>query len=340
MRADGVRRLHAFGAVAGAGAGQHLLGQRDRGNPDLVAVRGERQSVVRLCRAAVVRPGAVLRLRHVRRRHRHRPAPPVVLAGVRARHFGGDGDGAGVRHLCGPPDMALLRHHHRGVLADLLLHRGDDEAAHRRRRRDQFHPAADLLIRRQAMELHRRHLPVFFHSGDGVGLLLSDASGDPQPAREGVSGDPRQRRAGVVDRTERLSASSHGVCDGGISGRRGGRVVCVLRPLRLRVIHVLPRLRRSRGVGHRRRGRHAVRADHRHQPVHHHSRARLDALGASFLDRRDDGDPGRDPGAERIGRALARRDRPVDGARCRRIATAKLRADPNLRTAPKLRVEP
>ena len=55
-----------------------------------------------------------------------------------------------------------------------------------------FSPAADLHIRRHAMELHRRHLPVFFHSGDGVGLLLSDAFGDPQPAREGVSGNPRQ----------------------------------------------------------------------------------------------------------------------------------------------------
>ena len=58
---------------------------------------------------------------------------------------GGDGDGVGVRHFRGPPDMALLRHHHRGVLAHLLLHRGDDEAAHRRRRRDQFQPAADVL---------------------------------------------------------------------------------------------------------------------------------------------------------------------------------------------------
>ena len=50
------------------GADQHLLGQRDRRNPDLVAVCRERQSAVRLCRAAVVRPGALFRLRHVRRR--------------------------------------------------------------------------------------------------------------------------------------------------------------------------------------------------------------------------------------------------------------------------------
>ena len=91
VRAGDVRRLHAVSAMAGAGAGQLLLGQRDRGNPDLVAVRRERQSAVRLCRAAVVRPGAVFWLRHVRCRHRHRSAPPVVLAGIRARHFGRDG---------------------------------------------------------------------------------------------------------------------------------------------------------------------------------------------------------------------------------------------------------
>ena len=52
VRVGRVRGLHARGAVADAGAGQQLLGQRDRGNPDLVAVRRQRQSAVRLCRAA------------------------------------------------------------------------------------------------------------------------------------------------------------------------------------------------------------------------------------------------------------------------------------------------
>ena len=52
------------------------------------------------------------------------------------------------------------------------------------------------------------------------------------------------------------------------------------------IIHVLSCVRRSRGVGHRRRRRHAVRPDHRHQLVHHHSRTGFDALGASFVDRR------------------------------------------------------
>src|SRR5207302_42227 len=103
-----------------------------------------------------------------------------------------DADGSGVRHLRGPSDMALLRHHHRGVLAHLLFSRRDDEAAHRRRRRDQFHLAADVLVWWHAMEPYRRHVPVLFHSGDGFVLLLPDAPGDPQPAWEGVSGDPRQ----------------------------------------------------------------------------------------------------------------------------------------------------
>ena len=49
----------------------------------------------------------------------------VVLAGFRARHCRGDGDGAGVGYLRGPPDLALFRDHHRRVFADLLFPRRD-----------------------------------------------------------------------------------------------------------------------------------------------------------------------------------------------------------------------
>ena len=54
-------------------AGQRLLGQPDRRDPDLVVVCRQREPAFRLCRAALVRPGALFRLRHVRRRRRHRP---------------------------------------------------------------------------------------------------------------------------------------------------------------------------------------------------------------------------------------------------------------------------
>ena len=139
-----VRGVHDRGAVAHPGADQQLLGERDRRDPDLVAVRRERQSAVRLRRAAVVRPGALFRLRHVRRRDRHRGPRPVVLAGFRPRHRRGHGDGAGDRHLRGAADLALFRDHHRGVLADLLFPGVDQQMADRRRRRHQFHAAADL----------------------------------------------------------------------------------------------------------------------------------------------------------------------------------------------------
>ena len=75
---------------------------------------------------------------------------PVVLAGVRPRHRGLDGDGAGDRHLRGAAHLALLRHHHGRVLADLLFPRADQQMADRRRRRHQLHAAADLLVRRHA----------------------------------------------------------------------------------------------------------------------------------------------------------------------------------------------
>ena len=56
---------------------------------------------------------------------RHRSARAVVLAGLWTGHCRGHGDGAGVRHFRGAADLALFRHHHRRVLADLLLPRGN-----------------------------------------------------------------------------------------------------------------------------------------------------------------------------------------------------------------------
>ena len=109
---------------------------------------------------------------------RDRSFRPVVLAGVWARDRLGDGDGAGLGHLRGPPELALFRDHHRGVLADLLFPRGFDETADRRRRRNQFHAAADLQFRRQGVQPDRSHLPVLLRSGGGLALFLPDAPGD------------------------------------------------------------------------------------------------------------------------------------------------------------------
>ena len=95
--------------------------------------------------------------------HRHRRLAPVVLAGVRSRHRRRDGDGAGHRRLRGAADLALLRHHHRGVLADLLFPRAHQQMADRRRRRHQLHAAADVQVRRPRQELHRSDVSVFLH---------------------------------------------------------------------------------------------------------------------------------------------------------------------------------
>ena len=45
------------------------------------------------------------------------------------------------------------------------------------------------------LELHRPDVPVLLHSGDGRALLLLDAPRHAKPARQGLCGHPRQRRA-------------------------------------------------------------------------------------------------------------------------------------------------
>ena len=64
-------------------------------------------------------------------------------------------------------------------------------------------------------------------------------------------------------------------------GRR--RAVRAVRPLRLGLLHVLSRLGRSRGLDHRRRRRHAVRAAGRNRAAHPLSRDRLRTVWENYL---------------------------------------------------------
>ncbi len=90
-------------------------------------------------------------------------------------------------------------------------------------------------------------------------VLLADAPGDREPARQGADGDPRQRRARLAHRPQHLSSAPGRVRDGGVPRRRVGCAVRLLRALLFGVLHVLPRVRRGGGMGHRRRHRHALR---------------------------------------------------------------------------------
>ena len=129
------------------GADQHVLGERDRRNPDLVAVCRERQPAVRLCRAAVVRPGALFRLRHVRRRDRHRPDLglsfwPAFGLGIVA---------AMAMALVSGIFAVRLTWHYFAIITvvfSLIFYflALEQQMADRRRRRHQFHAAADLRL--------------------------------------------------------------------------------------------------------------------------------------------------------------------------------------------------
>src|SRR5262249_52184151 len=127
-----VRRLHAVRSLVSAHIHQPVLGQRHHRDPDLVPVRRKRESAVRLRRATVVRSGALFWLRDVRRRDRHRPASPDVLASLWARSRCGCGDGASFGRVRGAADLALFRDHHGRLFADFLFHRRAREAANRR----------------------------------------------------------------------------------------------------------------------------------------------------------------------------------------------------------------
>ena len=103
---------------------------------------------------------------------------PFVLAGVRPGHRVLGGDGAGLGHLRGAAHVALLRHHHRRVLAHLLFPFPHHQAGDRRRRRHQFLAAADLQVRRDRDQPRRQHLPVLLHPVLRGAVLLADAPGD------------------------------------------------------------------------------------------------------------------------------------------------------------------
>ena len=110
--------------------------------------------------------------------------------------------------------------------------------------------------------------------------------------------------------------------------------VRLLRPLRLGLLHVLPRVGRGGGVGDRRRRRHAARAHRRHQHLHHRARDRLDPLGAPRADRRRRRHPGGDLRAQGHRRIVARMAGSADRARAAATVETKLRTEP---TEPVLR---
>ena len=194
--------------------------------------------------------------------------------------------------------------------------------ADRRRRRHQFHAAADVQHSAACNESFTDStFQYFFILGDRRVLLLSDASPDREPARQGVRRDPRQRRARVADRPQRLSAAADRVRDGGLPGRRRGRAVRVLRPLRLGVATCSITCPARPWCGP------SSAAPARCSdpivgttPVHHHPRGGVDALGAPFADRRRGGDPGRDLRAEGRGRPVERLGRAHRRAKQRREA--------------------
>ena len=155
---DRIRGVPDRRPMADSGAPQQVLGERYRGNHDLVAVRRQRQFAVRICRLVVVWAGALFRVWYVRSGDRRRHSGPVILASFWIRHSRLRGDCTGLRHFRGAPDLALFRYHHRGVFADLLFFRGIGKAVDRRRRRHQLLIATDFLVRRRHGKLQRRRI--------------------------------------------------------------------------------------------------------------------------------------------------------------------------------------
>ena len=163
-------------------------------------------------------------------------------------------------HLRGPTDLALLRDHHRGVLADLLFPRAHQQMADRRRRRHQFHAAADLQywwLQWSFADPTFQYL--FILASVAFCFWLMHRLIASPLGKAFVAIRDNDVRASLIGLNVYHVAADR-VCSRGLSGGRRGCAVRVLRPLRLGELHVLPRVRRSRGVGHRRRRRHSARS--------------------------------------------------------------------------------
>ena len=119
--------------------------------------------------SVVVWAGALFRVWHVRSGDRRRHSGPVVLAGFWIGHSRLRGDCAGLRDFRGAPDLALFRHHHRGVFSDLLFFRGIGKADDRRRRRHQF--------------LHCRRLSLLAASREASAMRIFSTSSFWRPFR-------------------------------------------------------------------------------------------------------------------------------------------------------------
>ena len=116
------------------------------------------------------------------------------------RHRVVGGDRADLGHLRGAAHVALLRHHHRSVLAHLLFPVPRLEAGDRRRRRHRFRAAADLQVRRDRDHLPTRTFQYFFILFFVVLCFWLMAAVIASPLGKALMAIREQRRARLADR--------------------------------------------------------------------------------------------------------------------------------------------
>ena len=209
----------------------------------------------------VIRPGAVLRLRDVRRRIGDRHVGPVGFwPALRARHRRRQS-----RWRWWPACFAVrLTWHYFAIITVVFslifyflamtikwLTGGDDGISFSlpptfsaRQRNDGASPT-----RRSSTISSSRSSALCFYAD---ALIVIEAR-SAWPSRRSATTTCAPSLIGINVYLPRLD----GLRDGGRSRRVSRRAVCILRPLRLGVLHVLSRLRRSGGLGDRRRRRHA-----------------------------------------------------------------------------------
>ena len=116
-----------------------------------------------------------------------------------------------------------------------------------------FAPPPVLSVGAYTLSLADATVQYLRHSGGRSRRLCPDGADREQPAGAELQGSARKRSARRADRDQRLS---HQACRFRHRGRTGGDIGCpvrLFRTLRVGVVHVLPRVRRGRGLGHRRR---------------------------------------------------------------------------------------
>ena len=174
----------------------------------LCAVRLRLQSADRLCRAAVVRPCALLRLGELSCGAYAAKVWGFAAGACHPRRHRDRGAARPDRRVAGdPPAGHLFRHDHAGARADDVLLRGAG-AVHRRRGR---HPggAARQAVRPGRSERPDQH--VHHGAGDLPRRLPADLSHHPFAVRRGAQGDPRERGARDLARLQDRPLQARGL---------------------------------------------------------------------------------------------------------------------------------